>query len=98
MGAEPFFTKAYGSSPKQAFDNAVQEAEFIHGDAGYTGSIAEKRSYTMATYELVKMKEAIALADSLLDTPEYCDKWGPAGCIRVNNKPRTYLFFGYAAY
>ena len=96
MGAELFFTKAYGNTPKEAFDNAVQEAQYNHGTLGYTGSIAEKPEYTMATYHLLKMKEAIALAESLIDT-EYKDKWGPAGCIRVNDNPRTYLFFGYAS-
>ena len=97
MGAELFFTKSYGDTPKKAFDNAVQKAQYDHGDLGYTGSIAEKHKYTMATYDLLKMKEAIALAETLLNT-EYKDKWGPAGCIRVNDNPRTYLFFGYASY
>jgi hypothetical protein len=97
MGAELFFTKAYGASPKEAFDNAVKEAQYNHGHSGYTGSIAEKNSYNMATYNLLKMKEAIALANSLVETPAYFDKWGPAGCIRVNDNPRTYLFFGYAS-
>lgn len=97
MGAELFFTKAYGATPMEAFQNAVQEAQYKHGHSGYTGSIAEKTSYTMATYDLLKMKEAITLAENIVDE-EYSDKWGPAGCIRVNDNPRTYLFFGYASY
>ena len=97
MGAELFFTKSYGATPKQAFDNAVKQAQIDHGCSGYTGSIAEKTHYNMATYKLLKMKAAISFAETLADT-EYKDKWGPAGCIRVNDNPRTYLFFGYASY
>lgn len=45
MGAEQFFTVSLGRNPHQAFDNAVRDAQWNHGHAGYTGTIAEKREF-----------------------------------------------------
>ena len=97
MGAETFFTKSRGNSPKAAFEKAVQEANYDYGHAGYTGTIAEKDSYQMASYVSLTMFEAQQLADSLIDTPPYSDKWGPAGCLRVSDDPKIYFFFGWAS-
>lgn len=97
MGAETFYTKSQASSPKLAFDKAIKKALYDHGHSGYTGTIAEKDSYQMASYNLFTMSEAIQFADNLLDQSPYSAKWGPAGCLRVSNDPKTYLFFGWAS-
>jgi hypothetical protein len=97
MGSETFFTKSHANSPKTAFQKAVKEAEHDYGHSGYTGTIAEKDSYQMASYACLTLSEAQQLADSLINTPPYSDKWGPAGCLRVSDDPKIYLFFGWAS-
>jgi hypothetical protein len=97
VGSETFFTKSHAKSPKAAFEKAVKEAKRDYGHAGYTGTIAEKDSYQMVSYVSSTMSEAQQLADSLIDTPPYSDKWGPAGCLRVSDDPKIYFFFGWAS-
>ena len=46
MGAETFYTIEKGKNAKEAFNRAVEEAQYYYGHGGYTGSIAEKREYT----------------------------------------------------
>ncbi|MDX1408317.1 MAG: hypothetical protein R3330_09290 [Saprospiraceae bacterium] len=45
MGATTFFTVSLGRNPHQAFDRAREEALYVHGHGGYTGTIAEKDSF-----------------------------------------------------
>lgn len=95
MGSVDFYQEAEGSSPEEAFNNALQQARWEHGHGGYTGSIAEKDSFvTMGTAST--MEKAYELAYDLLDDPKVDDKWGPAGVIRIENTNR-YLFFGWAS-
>ena len=49
MGAEQFETTASGETADKAFWNAVQQAQYDYGHAGYTGTIAEKGEYKMIT-------------------------------------------------
>ena len=49
MGAETFYTIEKGKNAKEAFNRAVEEAQWNHGHGGYSGSIAEKREYTEFT-------------------------------------------------
>ena len=104
MGAEFFKTLVKGQdSPDEAFKYAVAQAEYDHGHSGYTGTIAEKD-----TYKVIKTvsseEEAYRLANEILDqdTSDVCDKWGPAGFIRIvsetnpDSKP-MFLFFGWAS-
>ena len=92
MGAARFEVFVKGTSAREAFDEAVRRAQYEHGHGGYTGTIAEKRSYKLLG-NAATLKEARALADekeSLVD-----DKWGPAGCIAVGSE--GFLFFGWAS-
>ena len=54
----------------------------------------------MASNELLAEAAAYKLARSLIAT-DYCEKWGPAGCIQIANSPNNslnkYLFFGWAS-
>ena len=97
MGSETFYIKSHAKSPKAAFQKAVKEAKHDYGHSGYTGTIAEKDSYEMASYSLFTLLEAQKLADTLIDKPPYSSKWGPAGCLRVSNNPKIYFFFGWAS-
>ena len=45
MGAEQFDHIGRGKTVQEAFDNAVKEAQYDYGHAGYTGTIAEKDSF-----------------------------------------------------
>ena len=95
MGACEFFIKAKGKSAKEAFRNAVCEARHWHGHGGYTGTIAEKESFV--TIPLPEGANPDEYADKLLgdDDDRISDKWGPAGCLRVNDE--EFLFFGWAS-
>lgn len=46
MGAHTFYTRSSGEDAKSAFQNAVEDAQYRYGHAGYTGTIAEKTSFT----------------------------------------------------
>ena len=84
MGAERFRTEAKGKTAQVAFQDAVEKAQYEHGHAGYTGTIAEKLSFE--EFPLPKEKSL----DGELE-----DKWGPAGCIEI--KPGEFIFFGWAS-
>lgn len=95
MGAEVFFTSATGKTAKEAFNSAVEQAQYDYGHAGYTGSIAEKTSFVIIP--LPEGKNAGEYVDYLIDNcdPRIDDKWGPAGCIKTGEN--EYLFFGWAS-
>lgn len=101
MGAEWFTTEGEGADAAQAFKAAVDDAAYERGHGGYTGSIAEKRRFIMASDEVLAPRAAYALADSLIDDDRYADKWtSPAGCIELESKRpgvRMFLFFGLAS-
>jgi hypothetical protein len=95
MGASDFQIKAKGKDAKEAFTNAVLQAEYDHGHAGYTGTIAEKTEFEMIP--LPKGVNPEEYASNLIDEgdPRIDDKWGPAGCFDLGNG--EYLFFGWAS-
>ena len=100
MGATTFFNTGFGNSAKEVFDVLVSNARYDYGHGGYTGTIAEKSSFTMIS--LPKGTNPMYFAESLIDARDIRvdDKWGPAGCIEcpsVDKNNKTYLFFGWAS-
>ena len=104
MGANTFYTEADGATAQEAFSKAVDDAAWENGHGGYTGTIAEKDSFTMieipATYlphALTPFSRACAYAVDLVNEGDkrVDDKWGPAGCIEYAKG--KYLFFGWAS-
>lgn len=98
MGGQTFYVVTNGESADEAFRHAVSQAQYDHGHAGYSGTIAEKREFRMATGVGVvpTSREALRLAEDILDVrAEFDDKWGPAGCIAIDGG--RYLFFGWAS-
>ena len=95
MGAESFRQKAEGATAEIAFREAVSEAQHERGHGGYTGTIAEKRSYVVIA--VPKGMDPRVFAESLMreDDPRIRDKWGPAGCVALG--PNEWLFFGWAS-
>src|SRR5574343_422261 len=112
MGAETFENVVYEvrhgcKTAKEAFDFAVEEAYYDYGHAGYTGTICEKQSFVLIKEAKCNtVKEALTLANKLIDEGDdrIDDKWGPAGCIEVNEKitadsdktTKAFVFFGWA--
>ncbi|EMA43576.1 hypothetical protein [Halococcus saccharolyticus] len=86
MGAASFFTKAFGSDADEAFRRAVEEAEYRHGKAGYTGTIAEKPGYTVIPNSEHKNRDKEKYANSLMAEQDdrIDDKWGNAGAINLS--------------
>lgn len=100
MGADVFMTRAEGKTAKDAFNNAVEHAQYESGHGGYTGTIAEKRDFTMIT--VPSGSKPAEYADKLIGEGDrrVDDKWGPAGCIDLGPTPRglrEFLFFGWAS-
>src|ERR1035437_521723 len=107
MGADPFVQFAFGKDAKAAFAAAVEQAEYSYGHAGYTGTIAEKGEFVLID-KCLNADVARALAEEMADDDRVSDKWGPAGCIEVeeavcpNLRPpqkgdRLFCFFGWAS-
>jgi len=94
MGAEYFTTISSGKTVKEAFRNAIDDARYEYGNRGYTGSIAEKDSYVVLKGP-VPLNEAYDTADRCSESSRFEDKWGPAGCIELEDG--RYLFFGWAS-
>ena len=97
MGAEVFSCTAGGSTVGEAFSAAVEQAQWEHGHGGYTGTIAEKDSWTMVADEAMTLNDAEELGGRLVDE---CDeridnKHGPAGAIQLVEG--GWYFFGWAA-
>ena len=95
MGASDFYSTASGKTAKDAFAAAVAQAQWDHGHSGYSGSIAEKHDFVMIN--LPEDEDAQDYAEKLVNEgdPRIDDKWGPAGCIAMQNG--VYLFFGWAS-
>lgn len=95
MGAHEFFTISKGVNAKAAFTDAREQAEWENGHCGYTGTIAEKDKFVMIS--VPEGVEPIIYANQLMDNddPRVSDKWGPAGCVKVEEG--KYLFFGWAS-
>lgn len=49
MGASQFRHFASGKRPEDAFASLVSSAQYEHGHGGYSGTIAEKRDFTLFT-------------------------------------------------
>ena len=95
MGAEIFFQVGKRATADKAFREAREQAAWEHGHGGYTGTLAEKSDFVM-----IRCPEGVdprKYADDLVnnDDPRIDDKWGPAGCIKLEEG--RYLFFGWAS-
>lgn len=97
MGAQTYESTKQGKNAQDAFNKAVESAQWDYGHAGYTGSIAEKNSFVMI--ELPEGREAYEYARELIREGDdrIDDKWGPSGCIKIPGDADLYLFFGWAS-
>lgn len=97
MGGTTFIKKCKGATAREAFNTAVREAQYMSGHGGYTGTIAEKSEWRMATAKSMTFGEACVYAEAEFDNPQspFDDKWGPAGCIALGGD--EWVFFGWAS-
>ena len=95
MGAQTFKQVGRGTTAKEAFSEAREEASYENGHGGYTGSLAEKGNFK--EIHLPDGEDPFKFANKLIDEgdPRIDDKWGPAGCVKI--KDGEYLFFGWAS-
>lgn len=70
MGAQEFIQKSKGKTAREAFDNAVQQAQYDFGHAGYTGSMAEKSDYVLIWYRTGKIPLNLRTTCSPMTTKE----------------------------
>lgn len=96
MGACTFYTRTKGANAKEAFAEARRRAEHDCGYGGYSGTIAEKRTYTLIPLPSDVLDPAL-YARALIEARErrVDDKWGSAGCIKLQEG--ECLFFGWAS-
>lgn len=95
MGADQFSCTAKSKTATQAFNAAVNKAQYDHGHSGYTGTIAEKSEFVMIVPNEGESPEDCAERLTEERDKRIDDKWGPAGCIDCGNE--KYLFFGWAS-
>lgn len=94
MGSKTFMTTAFGKSPNKAFEKAVEDAEYHHGKAGYTGTIAEKDGFKKIPESEHKHKDKRKYAWGLING---CDKridgkMEPAGAISLKGTKEAKRF------
>lgn len=97
MGATTFRTVGIGPDVGDVFRELVRRAQYEHGHAGYTGTIAEKSGYRQYAVPPTMTAQAfiteIESYDPRPDHPhaaliqraheDYDDKWGPAVGVEV---------------
>lgn len=86
MGGVVFTTTAYGQTVDEAFESAVEDAEYHNGKDGRTGTIAEKSSHTVIPASEYESEDKREYAHQLINE---CDrrvdsKMGPAGAISLD--------------
>lgn len=93
MGASIFIVYQPGADPDEAFRAAAAQARHDHGHGGYTGTIAEKNSYTVITHTPQTSEQAKATAQQLMTANDdrIRDRAGPAGAIPVKDPTRSRL-------
>ncbi|WP_114579033.1 hypothetical protein [Saliphagus sp. LR7] len=86
MGAVIFETFAFGTTADEAFTSAVKDAKHMHGHSGYTGTIAEKTSFTVIPEHEHKGRQKLTVARELIDQGDQRiqRKRGPAGAINCS--------------
>ena len=102
MGAEVFYDEGYGNSAREVFNVLVEDACYEYGHGGYSGTIAEKPSFTMIPFDVDGDVTAEEYAYTLINRGDerIDDKWGPAGCMELKSDQeglRKFCFFGWAS-
>lgn len=92
MGAQTFFTHAFGTDVEDAFESARDEAQSRYGHQdGYSGHINMKRSVTLIPDGEHKGRQKRKFAGDLIDDQDerIDSKRGPAGAIDISGTKRA---------
>ena len=74
MGATIFQNIETGKTAQEAFDKAVEEAHWMHGHGGYSGTIAEKHEFTeFPRPKGMKRATVLKMVRKLMDVQFTCD-------------------------
>ena len=74
MGATIFQNIETGKTAQEAFDKAVEEAHWMHGHGGYSGTIAEKHGFTeFPRPKGMKRETVLKMVRQLVDVKFTCD-------------------------
>ena len=111
MGAMQFASEATGRTAEEAFAAAVEDARYMQGHRGYTGTIAEKSEFSVvkvpAGVDAENFIAAVLSVETDDETMKGCeaelsrareiadDKWGPVACVRTGED--SFVFFGRAS-
>lgn len=94
MGASSFIDSAIGETASQAYNAAVEQAQFEFGHNTYNGTIS-----TTGGYKMVPMEEGETLEEwehRVLDMPDI-RKWEDCACTKSSTRPDHWIFAGWAA-
>lgn len=109
MGAEVFYNRRKGTSASELFREENENACYEYGHGGYSGTIAEKSSYSMSKKpseidadDWINMIEDFDYDDKdnvnyralKKDYEVYDDKWGDALCVPTSD---GFIFCGWAS-
>jgi hypothetical protein len=110
MGAVTFYNKVTTKgTAKEAFKEVMENALYMHGHGGYSGTIAEKSDYSLSRKpedfdpnEWIELVEDFDPEDRTQehyhdlkrDFKIYDDKWGPALCVPTED---GFIFCGWAS-
>lgn len=107
MGACDFWVQMAGKTVKDAFWAAVEDAQYMNGNGGYTGSIAEKHEFEVFKAPagmrpedwaclIIEEGTSEAYANRLARAQRVAnDKWGPA--VAVPRGENQWIFIGWAS-
>jgi hypothetical protein len=102
MGAADYSTSTRvlkEQTTEALFHVLVRNAKDEHGLSGYTGTIAEKRTFKMVANAPTDEQGVRAFFETKWQRdPVFSNKWGPANCIRisVSDTHDDVIFFGIA--
>ncbi len=101
MGACEFYEYIDGDQTlDDAFAYAREDAAYMSGHGGYTGTVAEKNSVVAMSKTPQTYQDAMANAYDFVESnnPKCAEKWGPGGAIRVRDETHNgWLLFGMAS-
>ena len=90
MGATTFFNIGKGATAQEVFDRLHQQALYQHGHGGYTGTIAEKSTYTL--FQRPKGMRRKTVIEAVQSLEQICPTGISEACDHMhddNPKPST---------
>ena len=93
-GGDSFINFGLGSNPNTVFKELVAKARNEGGSGGYSGTIAEKRDFTIRKEFLTRAQARIFIDE---DTDNNA-KWGPAFAVSIVGSEGSKQVIGYCFY